>query len=158
MDEDCERVRNHAIALSNFLWLISIDKIPEIKFVVPSENDDLLNYLSERKRKCLALLSSTENTIDSNDSNFRNQGDVLKQLTATIANQLESSKETNRISRLEYERKIDKDNNKTDTMGELHGSVRHMFLNAASENGEDAAEDLPDSCKSFFNQDSAALS
>ena len=43
MDKDCERVRNHAIDLSNFLWLISIDKIPEIKFVVPSENDDLLN-------------------------------------------------------------------------------------------------------------------
>ena len=106
IDEDCERVRNHAIALSNFLWLIFIDKITEIKFVVPSENDDSLNYLSERKRKCLALLSSTENTIDSNDSNFRNQGDVLKQLTASIANQLESSKETNKISRLEYERKL----------------------------------------------------
>ena len=125
--------------------------------MLPSENDDLLNYLSERKRKCLALLSSTENMIDSNDSNFRNQGDVLKQLTASIANQLESSKETNKISRLEYERKIDKDNNKTDTMGKLHGSVRHMFLNAASENREEAAEDLPDSCKSFFNQDSSAL-
>ena len=35
-------------------------------------------------------------------------------------------------------------------MGKLHGSVRHMFLNAASVNGEDAAEDLPDSCKSFL--------
>ena len=32
-----------------------------------------------------------------------------------------------------------------------------MLVNAASENGEDV-EDLPDSCKSFFDQDTAALS
>ena len=55
MDEDYERSRDHAVALSNFLWPISVDKIPEIKFVVPSEHDDLVNYLSERKRKCLTL-------------------------------------------------------------------------------------------------------
>jgi len=160
LDEDYQRARDHAEAFSRFLWLMSLDKIPEIKFLIPPDNDDLINYLSERKRKCIALPAVTANLNDSVDldSNLSNQNDVLKQLAASISNQVESSKETNKISKLEYERKLDKDSKKSDGLGKLHFSVRHMLMNAASEDGDEMAMELPDSCKYFFEQDTAALS
>ena len=40
----------------------------------------------------------------------------------------------------------------------LHSSVLHQYLMVSSVDGEQKAADLVDSCKSFFNQDSAALS
>ena len=58
---------------------------------------------------------------------------------------------------MEYDRKVEKDAEKKDSIGKLHSSVKHQFLMAASEDGEMIAQDLPESCKSFFNQDSAAL-
>ena len=144
-------------AFTRFLWLMSLDKMPE-KFIIPPDNDDLANCISERERKCIALPSLTANLNDSMDSNLSIQNDVLKQLSASISNQVESSKETNKISRLEYERKVDKDSKKSDGLGKLHISVKQMLMNAASEDGDEMAEELPDSCKSFFDQDTAALS
>ena len=43
-------------------------------------------------------------------------------------------------------------------MGKLHSAVRHQFLMAASTDGEEPAEELPKSCKDFYNQESAPLS
>ena len=41
-----QQARDHAVSLANFLWLISINKIPEIKVVVLPEDDNLqvLNF------------------------------------------------------------------------------------------------------------------
>ena len=43
-------------------------------------------------------------------------------------------------------------------MGKLHSAVRHQFLMAASTDGEEPAEEIPKSCKDFYNQESAPLS
>ena len=42
-------------------------------------------------------------------------------------------------------------------MGKLHSAVRHQFPMAASTDGEEPAEELPKSCKDFYNQKSAPL-
>ena len=144
--------RDHAVALANFLWLIHTNKIPEIKFVVP-EDDDLQVYLTNRNKNCLKLPASVSFTEDRRD-----QSDIFKQLTESISIQNESSIETNKLCRLDYERKLEKDSEKKDSMMKLHSSVQHTFLMAASENGEEKAEEIPESCKSFYNQDSVALS
>ena len=151
-DDENNQGRNHAVALANFLWLISNNKIPEIKFVVP-EDDDLQVFLKNRNKDCLNLPVSIGFTED-----LKDQDDVFKQLAESISIQNESSKESNKLCRLEYERKLDKDSDKKDSMTKLHSSVLHTFLMAASENGEEKAEMISDSCKSFYNQDSAALS
>ena len=53
---------------------------------------------------------------------------------------------------------MEQDSEKKDSMKKLHSSVLHTFLMAASENGEEKATEIPESCKSFYNQDSVALS
>ena len=62
------------------------------------------------------------------------------------------------MCKLEYERKLEKDSDKKDSMMKLHSSALHTFPIAASETGEEKAEEIPDSCRSFYNQDSVALS
>ena len=76
---------------------------------------------------------------------MKDQSDILKQLSVSIANQIESTKETDRLSRLEYDRKVEKDVEKKDSVGKLHSSVKQLFLMAASVNGKVRAADLPDS-------------
>ena len=138
-DETKNQGRDHAVSLAIFLWLIYLNKIPEIKCVVP-EDDDLQVYLKNRNKECLDLpvpvsIGVTENLGD--------QGNVLKQLSASISNQVESSKESNKLCRLEFERKLEQDSDKNDSMIKLHASVLHTFLMAASENGEEKAADVP---------------
>ena len=43
-------------------------------------------------------------------------------------------------------------------MEKLHPQVRKQFLMAVLEDGEEPVEELPNSCKAFFNQESAPLS
>ena len=52
--------------------------------------------------------SFNEDSISLDDSmNSEDQKDVLKQLAASIAIQVESTKESNKISRLEFKRKVE---------------------------------------------------
>ena len=66
--------------------------------------------------------------------------------------------ESNRFLKLEYDRKIEKEEKKKDCLKKLHSSVLHQYLMVSSVDGKQKAEDLVDSCKSLFNQDSAVLS
>ena len=90
--------------------------------------------------------------------NSEDQKDLLKQLAASIAIQVERTKESNKNSRLEFKRKVEKDKAIKDNMGKLYSAVRHQFLMAASKDGEEPAEELPKSYKDFYNQESAPLS
>ena len=118
--------------------MIYRNKIPEIKFVVP-EDDDLQVHLTNRNKECLNLPVSIGFTEDLGD-----KGDVFRQLTESISVQNESSKESNKLCRLEYERKLEQDSEKKDSMKKLHSSVLHTFLMAASENDEKKATEIPD--------------
>ena len=78
------------------------------------EDDDLQVYLTNRNKECLDLPVSIGFT-----ENLGDQGDVLKQLSASISNQVESSKESNKLCRLEFERKLEQDSDKNDSMIKL---------------------------------------
>jgi len=76
----------------------------------------------------------------------------------TMSKNNEMIEETNKLSKLEYQRKAEKDSEKKDKLGKLHPSVKSFILNAASGDGEFAARDIPESCAAVFNQDSAGMS
>ena len=76
----------------------------------------------------------------------------------TMSKNNEMIEQTNRLSKMEYDRKADKDNDKKYKMGKLHASVKEFILNAASTDGEFAAKEVPESCSAVFNQDSASMS
>ena len=103
-------------------------------------------------------LHRTSNPAVDSPTNPEDQKDVLKQLMVSIVGQVESTKESNSISKLEHDRKLEKDKEKKDNMGKLHPTVKRQFLMAASTDSEEIAQDIPDSCKVFFDQDAAPLS
>ena len=137
---------------------MSIGKIPQIKFVIRPDDKEVQNHISERTKECLEPIGTAgEEDVLVIDLSKQNdvkelQNDVLKQITAIIAIQVESTKETNKISKLKYDRKVEKDNNKKDGIRKLHLSVKRTFLVAASVDGKEMADDLPESCKSFLTR------
>ena len=150
----------HAEAFANRLWLMSKEKIAPVEFVLRPDDETLQKYTEDRKRQCLKVqkVSFKEHSVSLDDSmNSEDQKDVLKQFAVSIAIQVESTKESNKISRLEFKSKVEKDKAIKNNMGKLHSAVRHQFLMAAPTDGEEPAKELPKSCKDFYNQESAPL-
>ena len=150
----------HAEAFANRLWLMSKEKISPVEFVLRPDDKTLQKYTEDRKRQCLKVqkVSFEEHSVSLDDSmNSEDQKDVLKQFAVSIAIQVESTKESNKISRLEFKSKVEKDKAIKNNMGKLHSAVRHQFLMAAPTDGEEPAKELPKSCKDFYNQESAPL-
>ena len=158
--EDYQSAMDHAAALANFLWLIDRGKVAKLEFLVRPDKE-LQKYAADRIKDCLGSGAEEADRIDVHPAPpipSSGQDEILKQLAASIAIQNESTKETNVLSKMEYDRKISKEKDSKDKIGKLHSSVRHQFLMAASVDGEEKASELPKSCKDFFDQDSAALS
>ena len=146
--------------MANFLWLIDRGKITKLEFLIRTDKE-LQKYTADRIKVCLGSGAGEAEQIERQPPPPNlpsSQDEILKQLAASIAIQNESTKETNVLSKMEYDRKISKEKDSKDKIGKLHSSVRHQFLMAASTDGEDKASELPKSCKNFFDQDSAALS
>ena len=83
--------------------------------------------------------------------------DILRQLTEGISRQNESSEEKNKLTRKEFDRKKEKDDEKKDRMLKLHSSFLNMLLNASSTDGDRAAKEITSACRSFFNKETAGL-
>ena len=82
---------------------MSKGKVDPVEFVLRPDDEALRKYTEDRKRQCLKVkkVSFNEDSISLDDSmNSEVQKDVLKQLAASIAIQVESTQESNKISRL----------------------------------------------------------
>ena len=120
------------------------------------DDEELQQYFASRIKDCLKLPAARADHAIADASGCQN--DILKQLSSNLSHQIESLEESNRISKLEYDRKIEKEEKQKDCLKKLPSSVLHQYLMVSSVDGEQKAADLVDSCKSFFNQDSVALS
>ena len=109
-DEDYQRARDHAETAANFLWLISAGKVTPLKFVAQPDDGELQQYFSSRIKECLKvpMVPADQAPIDTSSC----QNDVLKQLSSNLSHQIESMQESNRLSKLEYDRKIEKEEKK----------------------------------------------
>ena len=54
-EEDYKKARDHAVAVTNFLWLISYGKITPLKFAVQPDDEELQKYFSSRIKECLKV-------------------------------------------------------------------------------------------------------
>ena len=112
-DEDYQRSRDHAEAAANFLWLISAGKISPLKFAVRPD-EELQQYFASRIKDCLKVPMAPVDHAPTDASNCQN--DVLKQLSSNLSHQIESLQESNRLSKLEYDRKIEKEEKQKDCL------------------------------------------
>ena len=97
------------------------------------------------------------NTLENAQPSTSDSTDVLRQLTEVISRQNERIEETNNLASQEFDRKIEKDDEKKDRMLKLHSSFLNVFLNASSTDGDRAAKEITSACRYFFNQDTAGL-
>ena len=74
-----------------------------------------------------------------------------------ISRQNENIEQTNNLARQEFDRKIEKDDEKKERMSKLHSSFINMLLNALSTDGNRSAKEITSACRSFFNQEKAGL-
>ena len=63
----------------------------------------------------------------------------------------------NKLERQEFDRKKEKDDEKKDRMSKLHSSFLNMLLNASSKDGDRAAKEITDACRSLFTQETTGL-
>ena len=105
-DQDYQRTRDHAEAAANSLWLISAGKITPLKFAVRPDDEELQQYFSNRIKECLKvpMVPADHAPVDISSC----QNNILKQLSSNLSHQIESMQESNRLSKLEYDRKIEK--------------------------------------------------
>ena len=106
--------RDHAEAAANFLWLISADKIAPLKFAVRPDDEELQKYFSSRIKECLKvpMVHADHAPVDTSSC----QNDILKQLSSNLSHQIESMQESNRLSKLEYDKKIEKEEKKKECL------------------------------------------
>jgi len=129
--------------------------VPESRIALRPGDGELKAHLADRRRKCL---NRTAEETYAEQPSAGETNNVLRMVMDTMSKNNEMIEQTNKLSKLEYDRKAEKDNDKKDKLGKLHISVKDFILNAASEDGEFAAKDIPESCAAVFNQDSASMS
>ena len=105
--EDYQRARDHAEAAANFLWLISAGMITPLKFAVRPDDKEMQQYFASRIKECLKVPTAPVDHAPADSSNCQN--DILKQLPSNLSHQIESLQESNRLSKLKYDRKIEKE-------------------------------------------------
>ena len=82
-DEDYQRVRDHAEAAANFLWLISAGKITPLKFAVRPDDEELQQYFASRIKECLKVPMVPADNAPADISNCQN--DILKRLPSNLS-------------------------------------------------------------------------
>ena len=83
---------------------------------------------------------ASTNTVENSQLSTSYSTDVLCQLTEGISRQNERIEGTNNLSRQEFDRKKEKDDEKKDIMLKLHSSFLNMLLNASSTDGDRSAK------------------
>jgi hypothetical protein len=79
----------------------------------------------------------------------------MRNIAASLSNQNEEFALSRELREKEFDVKLQKEEDKKNKVKDLHPAVLNMLLNAAATNSEIKPEDLPESCKAFFNQKSA---
>ena len=155
LDTDYEPAIDHANVFADLMWGIVNGKVPEAKIALRPGDAELKAHLADRRKKCLH--KTAEETYAEQPS-ATDATDVLRMVMTTMSRNNEMIEETNKLSKLEFQRKSEKESESKNKLSKLHPSVKTFILNAASEDGEFAANEVPESCAAVFNQDSAGMS
>ena len=153
LDEDYERAIDHVEFFVDWLWGISNNKVGVINLLIRAGDSETSKYSDQRHKDC--IMGST-NTLENAQPSTSDITYVLHQLTEGISCQNERIEETNKLSRKEFDRKKEKDDEKKDRTLKLHSSFLNILLNSSSTDGDRAAKEITAACH-FFNQETLGL-
>ena len=149
-----EEANDHIEEFAKWLFGASLKQIPEIKYEVDPDDSELSNYVKERQESGIMPSLAAANR----QANPRDDAGISAQLNQTLTIHAEAARESNLLRREELNRlkaKEEKEKDKVSTR--IHGSVVQMIKMAASEDGERAASEIPESCKKFWNSASSGM-
>jgi len=154
-DEDYnESAMSHIEEFAQWAWGVQNEKVLTTSFMLRPEDGELQIYTSNRHQECIIM---SLNAMTSVSSAPGENTAVLKQLAESISLQTEETARTNRLAREDIERAREREDNKKDKLKKLHPSILNMLQMAASTDGDRSAKELPSTCISFFNKETAAL-
>ena len=155
----------HAEDFALWAWGVMTKSVPETRLAIRPDDGELKKIADERHRdnifSSLAQVEeAAENPTTSGESNA-----ALRQLSKSISLQIETSKETNKIHRTEFERRAAKDDAKKDRLKKLHKSILNQVLMASAtlvDVGDGQLELLPPSvpvksCRDFYAAETPGL-
>jgi hypothetical protein len=149
-----EEANDHIEEFAKWLYGISIKQIPEIKYEVDPDDLELASYVKERQeRGIMPSLAAADR-----QANPKDDAGISAQLNQTLTVHAEAARESNLLRREELNRLKAKDEKEKDKVTtRIHSSVIRMIKMWASEDGERAASEIPESCKKFWNSASSGM-
>jgi len=150
--EEFERAATHGSDFALWAWSVGKGKIPSIHYTVRPDDEEMESYRKDRISKCISPSLAEERLRDTNGAI---SDEVMRNIAASLSNQNEEFALSRELREKEFAAKIEKEENKKNKVKDLHPAVLNMLLNAAATNSESRPEDLPESCKAFFNRKSA---
>ena len=148
-----DKAIDHAEDFALWAWGVSVGRITETKIAIRPDDGELLDHLNNRMKQCIM---PTVDTAIASASAGDNTG-VFLQLSTAISKQSEEAGIANLLRREEIARAIEREETKKDKSNKLHPSIMKMLLMASSTDGDQAANELPATCLSFFNKESEGL-
>ena len=148
-----DKALDHAEDFALWAWGVSAGRITETKIAIRPEDGELTDHLNSRMKQCIMPTVDTAIAAASAGDN----ASVFLQLSTAISKQSEEAGIANRLRREEIDRAIERDESKKDKTNKLHSSIMNMLLMAASIDGDQAANELPATCLSFFNKETEGL-
>ena len=109
-------------------------------------------YRKDRISKCI-LPSLAEERL--RDTNGAISDEVMRNIAVSSSNQNKEFALSRELREKEFAAKQEKEENKKNKVKDLHPAVLNMILNTSATNNETKPDDLPESCKAFFNRKSA---
>ena len=153
-DDYKESAMTHIEEFAQWAWAVENEKVSAAKFMLRPEDGELQIHSMNRHQECIIPPLNSMTTVSSAPGE---NTAVLRQLAESISRQTEETERTNRLAREDIERTREREDSKKDKLKKLHPSILNMLQMAASTDGDRAASELPSTCISFFNKETAAL-
>lgn len=138
----------HAEDFMLWSWGVGNGRITETRFSLRPEDGELQTHLSDRQQQCIMPSTGAATTAHSSDNSA-----VLTQLTESISQQTKEAAASNELRREEIARARDREEIRKDKMKKLHDSTINMIKMAASADFDRAADEVPASCKEFYQKE-----
>ena len=129
-------------------------EVGKTKFLLRVGDAKVSGCSKNRHHKC--IMGSTKDIEFAHPSALES-ADIMQKLTAGISRKNEVISESNVLSREEFGRKQEKDEEKKNRFSKIHSSFQNMLLIASSIDGDRTATTVSPSCLSFFKQETAGL-
>mmetsp|Transcript_30867 Transcript_30867/g.65029 ORF Transcript_30867/g.65029 Transcript_30867/m.65029 type:complete len:658 (+) Transcript_30867:779-2752(+) len=153
-DQDLQsEIKAHHDAFVSWAWGVGHGKIEALRLLVRPDDGELKAH--EVEIHASAILPPV--TVGGGVPAPTDTAAVMQQLTASLSKTSEETANANQLAREVLELKREKEETSKNRLKKLHGTVTTLIRNAASNDDERPAPNVPESCQRFYKCESAGM-